>query len=191
MNYIKSTSFTKTDNIPIIDVRSPKEYDKGHISGAVNVPLFSNDEHHLIGLTYKQIGKIEAIEKGLEFVGVKMNALAQQAKILNANPLRKVYCWRGGMRSEKTSWLFELLGMECQILDGGYKAYRNQQIEDFLSIKNLVVLHGSTGAGKTEILYELKKLGEQILDLEGLANHRGSVFGHLGNPPQPTSQQPR
>lgn len=182
--------FTSDSKIPIIDVRSPKEFQKGHIPGALNIPLFSNDERHEIGIIYKKLGKLQAIEKGLGLVGPKMMMLGQQAKDITEQKQRKVYCWRGGMRSEKMAWLFELLGMECEILGGGYKAYRNIQIEDFMQIKELIVLHGSTGCGKTEMLLELEKKGEQIIDLEKLANHRGSAFGYIGNSEQqPTSQQ--
>lgn len=183
------TFISLNKSIPIIDVRSPVEYHKGHINGAFNIPIFSNEERHEIGIIYKNLGRETAIEKGLGIVGPKMQRLAENAKKLSSEKLRKVYCWRGGMRSEKMAWLFEMLDMECDVLEGGYKAYRNLQINDFKSIKKLNILHGSTGCGKTDILYELEKAGEQIIDLEGLANHRGSAFGHIGLPAQPTSQQ--
>lgn len=175
--------------IPVIDVRSPLEYQKGHITGAVNIPIFNNEERHEIGIIYKSLGRDIAIKEGLGIVGPKMKLLAENAKKLSGLKSRKIYCWRGGMRSEKMAWLFELLGMECNVLDGGYKAYRNLQINDFENILSLNVLHGSTGCGKTEILKELKEFGEQVIDLEGLANHRGSAFGHINMTEQPTSQQ--
>lgn len=191
MIYQNPHPFFKSGNkIPIIDVRSPIEFQKGHIPGSVNIPLFSNDERHEIGIIYKKLGKLPAIEKGLGLVGPKMMMLAQQAQEISDLKQRKVYCWRGGMRSEKMAWLFELLGMKCEVLQGGYKSYRNIQIEDFSQIKNLIVLHGSTGCGKTEMLSEFEKRGEQVIDLEKLANHRGSAFGYIGiSEKQPTSQQ--
>jgi tRNA 2-selenouridine synthase len=191
MNYQNPKDFLKSNNhIPIIDVRSPLEFKKGHIPGSINIPLFTNEERHEIGIIYKKLGKMTAIEKGLGLVGPKMMYLAQQAKNLSDGPERKVYCWRGGMRSGKMAWLLELLGMKCQVLDGGYKAYRNIQAQNFEKIKELIILHGSTGCGKTEILMELNEMGEQIIDLEKIANHRGSAFGEIGNlETQPTSQQ--
>ncbi len=191
MNYQTPQEFLKSSNqIPMIDVRSPLEFRKGHIPGAVNIPLFSNEERHEIGIIYKKLGKMTAIEKGLGLVGPKMMILARKAKTLSDMAERRVYCWRGGMRSEKMAWLFELLEMKCQVLEGGYKAYRGIQATDFENIKELIVLHGSTGCGKTEILMELKKMGEQIIDLEKIAIHRGSAFGEIGNlETQPTSQQ--
>lgn len=184
-----NTFLSENKSHPLIDVRSPSEFLKGHINGAVNIPIFSNQERHDVGTIYKTSGREKAIEKGLAFVGPKMMDLAHAAKSLSSQMGRKVYCWRGGMRSEKMTWLFELLGMECTILDGGYKAYRNFQIEDFKNINQLYILYGSTGSGKTEILFEMEKRGQQVIDLEALANHRGSVFGHLGLGVQPSSQQ--
>lgn len=190
MRQINSHDFTSPKNkIPIIDVRSPLEFEKGHINGAVNIPLFTDYERKEVGIIYKNFGRINAIEKGLGFVGPKMMKLALQAKELHDSKKRNVYCWRGGMRSEKMSWLFEQIGMDCDTLEGGYKAYRNQIIKDFKNVKEIIILHGSTGSGKTEILYQLQKSGEQVIDLEMLAHHKGSTFGHIGMDEQPTSQQ--
>ena len=180
--------FSELDT-PIIDVRSPSEFADGHIRGAVNIPVFSDKERAQVGTTYKQVGKSEAIEQGLELVGPKMKNLAQEAKnIAQANKL-KVYCWRGGMRSEKMAWLFDLVGIDTYVLENGYKAYRACANAAFGDLPNLVVLQGPTGCGKTAILMALKQAGEQVIDLEGLAHHRGSAFGGLGMPDQPTTQQ--
>jgi tRNA 2-selenouridine synthase len=175
--------------IPIVDVRSPKEYDEGHIHGAINLPLFTDEERARVGTTYTHVGKMEAIEIGLEIVGPKMNALAKKAKSLAPSGKLNVHCWRGGMRSEKMAWLFELMGIETVVLKGGYKAYRQRLLEDFHNLYRLTVLQGPTGSGKTEILHELENLGEQILDLEYRANHKGSAFGALGMGDQPTTAQ--
>ncbi len=190
MDYVGPEHFIKNlRGFPLVDVRSPAEYLHGHISGAINIPIFSNEERAVVGTAYKQQGRIDAIEKGLEIVGPKMKALKDQAKGIAADGKLRLYCWRGGMRSEKMAWLFELVGIPCIILEGGIKAYRNFLMADFERINRLIVLQGATGTGKTEILRFLKDLGEQVLDLEGLANHRGSAFGDIGLGKQPTSQQ--
>jgi len=176
-------------NTPIIDVRSPSEFNEGHIAGAINIPLFSDEERAKVGTTYTRIGRNEAIDLGLEIVGPKLNQLAKKAKTVGINGRLKTHCWRGGMRSEKMAWLFELVDLEVTVLSGGYKAFRQQLIEDFKNIQRLIVLQGATGSGKTRILHELEKRGEQILDLEKRASHKGSAFGALGQQEQPTTAQ--
>ncbi len=183
------TDFLRLTDIPLIDVRSPAEFARGHIPGAGNIPLLDDDERHEVGKKYVQTGREEAIELGLELVGPKMALLAQAAKKLTTDKQRGVYCWRGGMRSEKMAWLFELSGLQCTVLDGGYKAYRKRIMADFERMEQLILIQGPTGSGKTEILKALGDSGQQVIDLEALAHHRGSAFGHLGQPEQPTSQQ--
>jgi tRNA 2-selenouridine synthase len=190
MEYLDPISFLhKLPDIPVVDVRSPVEYEKGHITGAINIPILSDEERTKIGTIYQQKGKIPAIEKGLELVGPKMRAIADNARSISEKGQLKVYCWRGGMRSEKMSWLFELVGISCHLLKGGFKAYRNQLLRDFKELPKLMVLQGQTGSGKTDVLFELSQMGEQVIDLEGLAHHRGSAFGHIGMEEQPTSLQ--
>ncbi|GET24516.1 tRNA 2-selenouridine(34) synthase MnmH [Prolixibacter sp. NT017] len=179
----------KAENTPVVDVRSPAEYAEGHIPGAVNIALFGNEERAEIGTIYKQQGRTEAIERGLDIVGPKMSGFVKEAQALAGNGELLVHCWRGGMRSESMAWLFERMGIQCFTLKGGYKAYRNLLLDEFAAIPNLIVLEGFTGSGKTEMIQELARQGEQILDLEGLANHRGSVFGGVGQADQPTTQQ--
>lgn len=182
--------FIKSDiNTPIVDVRSPAEYADGHVPGAVNIPVFNDKERAIVGTIYKQVGKTEAIEQGLELVWPKIKDIAEQAKALTSNNALKLYCWRGGMRSEKMAWLFERIGLEASVLEGGYKAYRANASQQFEGLKKLIVLQGPTGSGKTSILKALAKAGEQVIDLEGLAKHKGSAFGGLGMPDQPTTQQ--
>ena len=176
-------------DIPIVDVRSPAEYLKGHIPGAVNIPIFDNLERAKVGTVYKQQSRDEAIALGLEIVGPKMKSFTESAKKLAVDGKLNVYCWRGGMRSEKMAWLFELVGLEAKVLQSGYKAYRKYLHAGFDKMANLIVVQGPTGSGKTKILHALSESGEQIIDLEGLANHKGSAFGGLGEDVQPTTQQ--
>lgn len=173
----------------IIDVRSPAEYAKGHIPSSVNIPIFDNLERAKVGTVYKQQSREEAIALGLEIVGPKMKSFTDEAKKIAQNGILNVHCWRGGMRSEKMAWLFDLVGLQTRVLEGGYKAYRYYLHEYLSKISGLVVLQGPTGSGKTKILHALKKSGQQVLDLEGLANHKGSAFGGLGEKEQPTTQQ--
>lgn len=175
--------------LPVADVRSPGEFAAGHLPAAVNIPLFSDEERAQVGTLYKQQGRKDAVEKGLEFVGPKMLALAKQAEAVAVNGNLLVHCWRGGMRSNRMAWLFEQVGLQCTVLEGGYKAYRNHIMLRFTRPGRLVVLSGPTGSGKTDVLFELRKMGEQVIDLEGLACHRGSAFGGLGMSEQPSSEQ--
>ena len=190
MEYLDAAAFLgKISEVPLVDARSPGEYDKGHIPGAKNLPLFNDEERAEVGTLYKQAGKVPAIDKALEIVQPKEQELAIGGKAIAKNNHIMVYCWRGGMRSKKMAEGFEANGLECFVLEGGYKAYRNQVLSDFQDLGNLVILQGQTGSGKTEILHELEKLGEQVIDLEGLANHRGSAFGGIGLGEQPTTSQ--
>ena len=176
-------------SLPVVDVRSPAEFTEGHMPGAINIPIFNDDERAMVGTIYKKNGRLPAIEKGLEIVGPKMTKFVQEAVRIASTGKLLVHCWRGGMRSESMAWLFERVGIECFTLRGGYKSYRNYLLEKVGNIPNLIVIEGHTGSGKTEILQKLKLLEEQVIDLEGLAHHRGSVFGGIGQEPQPTTQQ--
>lgn len=171
--------------LPVVDVRSPDEYRQGHIAGAVNIPLFNDKERADVGTTYVKVGRNEAVLQGLEFAGKKMRTLCEAALELKSKQLL-LHCWRGGMRSQSMAWLFETVGLSCVVLEGGYKAFRRAALEEIAASRELRVLSGYTGSGKTEILAELKKRGQQVVDLEGLANHKGSAFGALGQPPQPS-----
>ncbi|MDA0194825.1 MAG: tRNA 2-selenouridine(34) synthase MnmH [Bacteroidetes bacterium] len=174
---------------PVVDVRSPKEFNHGHIPGAVNIPLFNDEERAQVGTTYKQVSREEAITLGLEIVGPKMKDFVLKAKSLNLKDKLLVHCWRGGMRSESMAWLFNTSDIESVTLHKGYKAFRNHALKYFSTSFRFVILTGSTGSGKTEILNALKAEGEQVIDLEALANHKGSVFGGLGKSNQPTTEQ--
>lgn len=176
-------------SLPMIDVRSPKEFAEGHIPGAINMPIFDNEERAVVGTLYKKKGKQKAVLEGLAIVGPKMADFATKALKLSVNGRIMVHCWRGGMRSESMAWLFERVGLDVLLLTGGYKAYRQYCVGQMKSFSHLTVLKGFTGSGKTAILYELQERGEQMVDLEGLANHRGSAFGGIGQGEQPTTQQ--
>ena len=175
---------------PVIDVRSPSEFLQGHIPGALNLPLFDDHERKVVGTTYKQVNKEAAIYAGLEFAGKKLVALAKEGeKCAGRNKTLLVHCWRGGMRSRSMAWLFETAGLNCFLLDGGYKSYRRYVLGEFGGALKLNVVGGRTGSGKTEILHQLKLRGEQVIDLEALAHHKGSAFGALGESPQPSTEQ--
>lgn len=173
---------------PILDVRSPGEFERAHIPGAISFPIFNNEERAKVGTTYKQVGKDQAIELGLEIVGPKLAKWVKEAKKRAKDNTLLVHCWRGGMRSGSMAWLFETAGIQVKILVGGYKAYRNYVLSEFDREIPFRVLGGKTGSGKTDILLEMQRRGVQVIDLEGIAHHRGSAFGHLGLAPQPTSE---
>ena len=174
---------------PVLDVRSPAEYAAGHIPGAHRFPLFDNQERAQVGTTYKQIGSYEALLVGLELVGPKMRALVEHAHDLTPEKEVLVHCWRGGKRSESVAWLLNTAGLTAHTLVGGYKAYRNHVLASLREVPRLLVLGGATGSGKTAILHALQEMGEQVIDLEALAHHRGSAFGGIGQPEQPTTEQ--
>ena len=175
----------------LIDVRSPKEYKKGHILGAVNLPLFNDEERAEVGTLYVRTSREEAIEKGLEIVGPKMHQFIKQIRALQdgQNKVLCIYCWRGGMRSNSMAWLMSMYGFKVRLLDGGYKSYRKGLTELLDAHQwNFKILGGMTGCGKTDVLHAMKDQGAQVLDLEGLAHHKGSAFGHMGMEEQPTTE---
>lgn len=181
----------KKGTIPVIDVRTPDEFAQGHIPGAYNIPLFSNEERAVVGTLYKKSGRESAVLEGLKYVGPKMHSYVIDLKRIVKGKDKRVFvhCWRGGMRSESMCWLFNVAGFDASMLEGGYKRYRSYIREDFAVPKKIIILGGYTGSGKTEVLKELDKRGEQVIDLEGLANHKGSAYGSLGQEKQPTNEQ--
>jgi tRNA 2-selenouridine synthase len=178
-----------SESIPIVDVRTPSEYKRGHMPGASNIPLFNDDERARVGTVYKQQDQLSAIMLGLDIVGPRMSDLLKKGlKVAGSGRKLLLYCWRGGSRSESMAWLFSTGGIECIVLEGGYKAYRNFVLQELACPRKMIVLGGLTGSGKTAILAELSQMGEQVIDLEGLACHKGSAFGALGQPGQPSSE---
>lgn len=180
----------RSDTLPVIDVRSPSEFRQGHIPGAVNIPLFDDHERKEVGTLYKQVNREAAIFAGLEFIGKKLADLAREGtKKAGKKKKLLVHCWRGGMRSQSMAWLFETTGISCIVLDGGYKSYRRHVRKLLVGPFSLKVVGGKTGSGKTLLLSRLQETGEQVIDLEALAHHKGSAFGSLGEPEQPTTEQ--
>ena len=179
---------------PILDVRSPGEYNHAHIPGAYNLPLFNDEERVLVGTAYKQESRETAIKIGLDFFGPKMRSMVEQAEKWTdsgTTPSEKsirIHCWRGGMRSGAVAWLLDLYGFKVYMLKGGYKAFRNWVLDQFNKSYNLQILGGNTGSGKTYILHEMQKYGAQMIDLEGLAKHKGSAFGNIGMGDQPSQE---
>ncbi|KUO66581.1 MAG: tRNA 2-selenouridine synthase [Gracilibacter sp. BRH_c7a] len=174
-----------------IDGRSEDEYNEGTIPGALNVPLFDNEERAEIGTIYAQDSPQNAYSRGLEIASRKLPELYKQIKEVSKNRPVLVFCWRGGMRSKALATVLDLMGLSVLRLSGGYKAYRNL-ILDFFAAEfpfHVVVLRGNTGTGKTNLLKKLKSDGYPVIDLEGLSNNRGSVFGHIGLGLQPTQKQ--
>ncbi len=172
----------------MVDVRSPLEFQKAHIPDALNIPLFSNEERSGVGTIYKQQSRELAIEEGLGLVGPKMKMLAQEAKLTLGNQVGKIYCFRGGLRSRAMAWLFDFIGLSVITLKGGYKEFRRWGMQLFEREWPLICLSGFTGSGKTDILKQMALLGEQIIDLEELANHRGSSYGMIGRVQQPGTE---
>lgn len=174
----------------LLDVRSPAEFLQGHIPGAQNLPLFSDEERAHVGIVYKNQSQEEAFLLGLKYVGPKMASLVRQAIKLSPDRKIAVHCWRGGQRSKSVAWLLENAGFDVGVLAGGYKQYRKFVQTGFENLNlHIRLIGGPTGVGKTRVLHELAALGQQVIDLEALANHKGSSFGAIGELPQPTVEQ--
>jgi tRNA 2-selenouridine synthase len=187
---ISAASFLEqSDEIPILDVRSPGEFKQGHIPGANNLPLFTDDERAQVGIRYKLSGREFAVKLGLTKAGPKLASYADLAQKFAPKKKALVHCWRGGMRSESIAWLLHMCGFDIQVLKGGYKEYRSFIRSQITSPVKIVVLGGLTGSGKSSVLKQLAIAGEQVLDLESLAGHKGSVFGGLGQPEQTSTEQ--
>jgi tRNA 2-selenouridine synthase len=184
---IQVSELKDLDHPILIDVRSEGEFDEATIPGSVNLPLFNNQERSRVGTIYTQSSPSLARELGLSIVSPKLPDLVKKVEELSRKGPLVLFCWRGGMRSKSFATVAELMGIPVYRLQGGYKAYRNQVVEFFqntLPVK-VVVLRGNTGVGKTELLGKLRSEGYPAIDLERLANNRGSVFGAmgLGEPP--------
>ncbi|MET3114909.1 tRNA 2-selenouridine synthase [Pedobacter sp. CG_S7] len=175
--------------IPLIDVRTPAEFEQGKVPGAFNIPIFSNEERVQVGTTYKQIGREQAILLGFDLTGNKWSGFIKQALEIAPAKIIAVHCWRGGMRSGAMAWALDLYGFEVYLIEGGYKSYRSWTIEQFEKTYELTILGGMTGSGKTKLLQQFKLLDEQQIDLEDLAQHQGSSYGTMNSMVQPTQEQ--
>jgi tRNA 2-selenouridine synthase len=177
------------DQIPVLDVRTPEEFAKGHMPNADNLPLFNNEERARVGTTYKQQGREAAILLGFDLAGPKWSGFIRQALTLAPEKKLAVHCWRGGMRSGAMAWALDLYGFDVYLIKGGYKHYRSWVRKQSETPYNLQVIGGMTGSGKTKLLNELDKQGEQIIDLEDLAQHQGSSYGTKNYLIQPSQEQ--
>ena len=187
-------------NGPLIDVRSPSEYYKGHMPNSINIPLFDNYERSIIGTIYKKEGRAKAVIEGLKFFEKKMEILLDDL-FLNIESYKipheknnkelsiRIYCSRGGMRSQSIAWLLEKFKFNPITLKGGYKTYRRWILDSFSKKWNIIIIGGKTGTGKTKLLSLLDRYKYQTIDLEGFACHRGSTFGGLGMKEQPSNEQ--
>lgn len=176
---------------PVLDVRSPGEFKHAHIPGAYSLPLFTDEERTLVGTAYKQQSRETAIKLGLDFFGPKMRRMVEEVEELTKNSSNRqvlVHCWRGGMRSAGVAWLLDLYGFKVCTLVGGYKKYRQRAVATFSMSFPFSVLGGFTGSGKTYVLKEMKKAGATVVDLEQIAVHKGSAFGNIGMPNQPSQE---
>ncbi len=178
-----------SDPPPVLDVRTPAEFSHGHVPGAMNMPLFSNEERVLVGTTYKQVGREAAILQGFDLTGAKWAGFIRQALDIAPHKKIAVHCWRGGMRSAAIAWALDLYGFEVYLIENGYKAYRRWVQRQFEATRNLRVIGGMTGSGKTRLLQALQAKGEQMIDLEDLAQHQGSAYGSLNSRIQPSQEQ--
>jgi len=180
----------------VVDVRSPGEFLHAHIPGAISMPLFEDEERAVVGTLYKQVSREKAIKAGLDYFGPKMKNMVEQIEkslgmTSEDNPGKftiLIYCWRGGMRSGAVSWLLSMYGFQVLTLKGGYKAFRNWTLDQFEKEYNFKILSGFTGSGKTELLQKMQQNGAKVIDLELLANHKGSAFGHIGKGPQSSQE---
>jgi len=187
-----NTFLEMASEYPVIDVRSPSEYAHAHFPEAISMPLFDDEERKVVGTTYKQQSREQAIKIGLDYFGVKMKTMVEKTEALleqRATRTVIVHCWRGGMRSGAVAWLLALYGFKVFTLEGGYKSFRRCVLEALARPHRLKVLGGFTGSGKTAVLQEFSKQGVPVIDLEQLAMHRGSAFGGLGMPPQCSAEQ--
>lgn len=177
------------NELPLLDVRTPAEYEQAHISGAISFPIFSNEERAIIGTAYKKQTREVAVKLGLDFFGPRMSTVVAAAEKICEGRDNKliVHCWRGGMRSGAMSWLLDFYGFEVYVLTGGYKSFRQLALAQFEKPYDFKILGGFTGTGKTVLLKKMEEKNISLIDLEDLAKHKGSAFGSMAVP-QPSQE---
>lgn len=192
MNFLRVPLESAGDFDEIIDVRTPLEFADDHIPGAINAPVLSNEERVIVGTMYKQVSPFDASRVGAAMVA---RNIATHLETTFADRPRNwralVYCWRGGMRSESMTLIMNKIGWRARQLEGGYKTYRRDVVASLDALPptlDYIVLAGHTGSGKTRLLHALADSGAQVLDLEALAMHRGSVLGAMPDVPQPSQK---
>ncbi|MCL5780419.1 MAG: tRNA 2-selenouridine(34) synthase MnmH [Firmicutes bacterium] len=188
---ISITDALQMKDVCFVDVRSEGEFAEGSIPGAVNVPLFTNEERTAVGTTYKQVGTEEAKRLGLEIASPKLPELFKDIAGIAKNKRVLLYCWRGGMRSKYTASVLNSLGLSVCRIQGGYKAYRryvHRYLDREIIPHKSIVLHGLTGVGKTIVLQKLWERFLPVLNLETIARHRGSAYGKIGLPDSPSQK---
>ena len=185
----RTSSWNSRDYSSIVDVRAPSEFADDHIPGAINLPVLDDAERAEIGTLYKQVGAFEAKRRGAALVARNISRhLDTELSDAPRDFCPLVYCWRGGQRSGAMARILSEVGWKVTVIEGGYKAYRKSVLNQLDSIPpqmRLIILRGATGTAKTHILRAVAKAGGQIIDLEGLAHHRGSLLG-----PEPDHEQP-
>jgi tRNA 2-selenouridine synthase len=190
---ISCDQYNSLKRATLIDVRSPCEFLAEHIPGSINLPLFTDSERDFIGTIYAREGELIARRRAMDIISPKIPGLIDEiidARKGNNAPL-VIHCWRGGLRSEAVASCLSIVGIDCWRLTGGYKAWRGVVLRDFGEDQypfRLIALQGHTGVGKTDVLKALERAGAKVIDLEKLANHRGSVFGALGLGAQPSQK---
>lgn len=193
MKTIKVEDALRLENVLFIDVRTESEYKEDNILNAFNIPLFKDNEHNEVGTIYKMQGKHEAIKKGFDYVSYKLKDIyLQVTSLVGEYDNIVVYCARGGMRSGSIVNLLSSLGIGIYQLEGGYKAYRNyvlNYLKNIMNKKDFIVIHGLTGAGKTDLLKRLEDKNIDNIDLEGIAKNSGSTFGFITFDEKPPSQK--
>lgn len=173
-----------------VDVRSESEYKHAHIPNAINLPLLNDQERAAVGTIYKQKGREAAVELGLTLIGPKFSTYCKDllaAGKTSGKPLL-VYCWRGGLRSEIAATLIQWSGHPIMMVQGGYQSFRQWVLTTLEAPRHFLLISGYTGTGKTDVLHLLQEQQEAIIDLEGLANHKGSALGGIGLPKQPQNE---
>ena len=176
----------------LVDVRTAEEHASENIPGSINIPIFNNDERAEIGTEYVKGNIMESKALGLKYAGAHADEMYLKLhKLVDDYDKLILYCARGGFRSTAPVNLYRSLGLPIYKLDGGYKKYRqfiNSKLEELISLSDFIVLYGNTGCGKTELLKKLKDSGAPVIDLENLANHKGSLLGTIGEDPQPSQK---